>query len=318
MEKRIVRIMPHYEPRMWGGGTRLRDEFHYVTDVEPLGEVYNVVALKDHADCEVPELGMTLSELYEAAPEWFDCETEELPVRVNVLDPLDDLSVQIHPDDAFARGYNGGRGKPEAWVILDCPEDGYIEFGHYAKTRQEFIDWSTQGKWDRLLRYLKTEPDAFIDIPSGTLHAVGKGVLLYNISRNADCTLRLYDYDRIDPKTGKKRPIQIQEVYDNVNIPDKMITFQTYPSATEFGCKVTRYWDEPGLYTLMRIQTDGHGCFLHERFAFYTCVKGEGYLNDRTIRQGDTLLVPDHSGWIELKGNLDLFLASYRNEHSKL
>ena len=51
--KKIVRIEPHYEPRMWGGGTRLRDEFHYVTDVAPLGEVYNVVALKDHADCAV-------------------------------------------------------------------------------------------------------------------------------------------------------------------------------------------------------------------------------------------------------------------------
>ncbi|MBZ9607943.1 hypothetical protein G9F73_009005 [Clostridium estertheticum] len=83
-----------------------------------LGEVYNVVALKNHADCEIPEMKMTLSELYEAEPKWFQCNTSELPVRVNILDPIDDLPVQIHPGDEFAKKYNNGRGKPEAWVIL--------------------------------------------------------------------------------------------------------------------------------------------------------------------------------------------------------
>ena len=59
--------------------------------------------------------------------------------------------------------------------------------------------------------------------------------------------------------------------------------------------------------------TDDCGRFLHERFAFYTCVKGEGTLNGIPVRQGDTLLVPAGTGWIELNGKLDLFLASYRN-----
>ena len=108
--KKIVKIMPHYEPRMWGGGTRLKEEFHYDADVSPLGEVYNVVALPGHADCEVPEMNCTLSELYVQKPEWFECETKQLPVRVNILDPMEDLSIQIHPDDAFAKAYNGGRG----------------------------------------------------------------------------------------------------------------------------------------------------------------------------------------------------------------
>ena len=310
---RIVKILPYYEERMWGGGTRLRDEFHYVTDVEPLGEVYNVVALENHADCTVPEMNMTLSELYREYPEWFDCETEELPIRVNILDPIEDLSVQIHPDDAFAKTYNGGRGKPEAWVILDTPKDGRIEFGHYAGSREAFISMSEQGEWDRLLRYLKAEKDAFIDIPSGTLHAVGRGVLLYNISRNADCTLRLYDYDRINPKTGRKREIQKEAVYQNVNIPDKMIEFQTFPAADELGCRVTRYTDEPGLYTLMRLQVKEAGRFLHERFAFYTCVNGEGTVNGIKVIKGETILVPKGIGWIEIEGPLDLFLASFRN-----
>ena len=313
-EKKIVKVNPYYEPRMWGGGRRLIDEFHYVTDVAPLGEVYNVVALPGHADCFIPEMGETLSAVYTKNPDWFECETKELPVRVNILDPEADLSIQIHPDDAFAKTYNGGRGKPEAWVILDCTEGSSIEFGHNAKNREEFVEWTENKQWDKLLRYLPCRKDAFIDIPTGTLHAIGKGVLTYNISRNADLTLRLYDYDRVDPSTGKTRPIQPQKVYNNVNLPDKLIEFQDFPYANEFGCKITRYWDEPGLYTLIRIQVDKSGKFLHDRFAFYTCVKGSGTINGVDIRQGETVLVPAHMGWMYFEGNMDLFLASYRNE----
>jgi mannose-6-phosphate isomerase len=301
MEKKIVKVLPYYEPRMWGGGKRLEEEFHYHTNVKPLGEVYNVVALENHADCLVPCTGMSLSQLYKNNPEWFKCETEELPIRVNILDPMADLSIQIHPDDVFAKTYNGGRGKPEAWVILDTPEDGKIEFGHYAKNKEEFVSWTKNKEWDKLLRYLKAEKDGFIDIPAGTLHAIGKGVLTYNISRNADLTLRLYDYDRIEPSTGKKRDIQPNEVYDNVNLPDKLIEFQQFPEANEFGCKVTRYWDEPSLYTLYRIKTTTGSKFLHDNFAFYTCVKGQGKINDVDIRQGETILVPCHMGGFILK-----------------
>lgn len=313
MEKKIVKVLPYYEPRMWGGGIRLTEEFHYHTNIAPLGEVYNVVALENHADCLIPSMGMTLSQVYKNYPGWFKCETKELPIRVNILDPMADLSIQIHPDDDFAKTYNGGRGKPEAWVILDTPEDGNIEFGHHAKNKEEFIRWTENKEWDKLLRYLPCKKDAFIDIPAGTLHAIGKGVLTYNISRNADLTLRLYDYDRIDPSTGKKRDIQPEQVYENVNLPDKLIEFQQFPYATEFGCKITRYWDEPGLYTLIRVQVDEKGKFLHECFGFYTCVKGEGTINEIPIRQGETVLVPDNMGWMYFEGNMDLFLASYRN-----
>lgn len=313
--KSIVKILPHYEPRMWGGGTRLKEEFHYDTKVSPLGEVYNVVALPGHADCQVPEMNCTLSQLYDQKPDWFNCETKELPIRVNILDPVEDLSIQIHPDDSFAKIYNGGRGKPEAWVILDAPKDGYIEFGHLAGSKEEFIEWTLKKEWKKLLRYLWTPVDGFINIPTGTLHAIGKDVLTYNISRNADLTLRLYDYDRIDPSTHKKREIQPQEVFENVNIPDKKIEFQMFPASYEFGCKVTRYWDEPGLYTLFRLQINESGKFLHDRFAFYTCVKGKGTINGISIRQGETVLVPACMGWMYFKGNMDLFLASYRNEN---
>ena len=138
--------------------------------------------------------------------------------------------------------------------------------------------------------------------------------MTYNISRNADCTLRLYDYDRIDPSTGKKRDIQPEQVYENVNMPDTSTEFVMYPSSLERGIHVTRYWDEPGLYTLMRLQVEKMGTFSHPRFAFYTCVDGEGTIQDVPIKKGETLLVPEGMGMLKFEGIMDVFLASYRNE----
>lgn len=137
MEKQILKVLPFFEARIWGG-RRILETFNYETDVFPVGEVYNVVALPNGADCPVEGTDMTLSALYKDYPDWFNCDTEQLPIRVNLLDPLADLSVQLHPDDTYALQYDNSRGKPEAWVILDTPEDGKIEFGHHAKTKEEF------------------------------------------------------------------------------------------------------------------------------------------------------------------------------------
>lgn len=317
MEKKIVKIAPHFEARMWGG-ERMLHTFHYETEIRPIGEVYNVVALKDHADCMVEEMGMTLSQLYETYPDWFDCDTKELPIRVNLLDPLADLSVQIHPDDDFAYTYNHGRGKPEAWVVLDAPEDGYIAFGHHAKTKEEFIEMTKNHRFDELVKYIDVVVGDYLDIPCGTIHAIGKDVLTYNISRNADCTLRLYDYDRIDPATGTTRALQVEEVIENVNIPDISKGFVHYEALLQEGCLVTEYFDEPGLYLLKRIQVEKEGSFTFDRFGFYTIVEGEGSINGVSVRKGETILVPAGIETLTLKGKMDLFLASYRNEGEML
>lgn len=312
MEKKLYQIAPFFEERMWGGD-RLRSEFGYVTDVNPIGEAYNVVALPNHADCTVIGENMTLSQLYHENPEWFYCDTEELPIRVNILDPALDLSVQLHPGDEYALKHDNSRGKPEAWVILDTPQDGYIEFGHHARSKKEFMELAENEEYDKLFKYLPAKKDWFIDIPAGTLHAIGKNVLTYNISRDADCTYRLYDYHRIDPKTGTARELHIQKVFDNVNIPDNTLGFVWYEPNLENGCMVTRYWNEPGLYTLIRLQVENTGSYEQERFAFYTVVSGSGSIGGISVKKGDTLFAPQGIGKLVLAGNIDVFVATYYN-----
>jgi mannose-6-phosphate isomerase len=313
MTKDIFYILPYFEERLWGG-TRLLRDFGYQTDIRPVGEVYNVVALKNHADCRIRDYEMTLSELYERVPEFFNCDTKELPIRVNILDPAADLSIQLHPGDAYALKHNNSRGKPEAWVILDTPADGYIEFGHNAATKEEFISLTQAKEFEKLCRYIPAKKNWFIDIPSGTLHAIGKHVLTYNISRNADITYRLYDYDRINPKTGRPRDLSVQQVIDNVIIPDNTKDFVWFSPTSHRGCEITEYWDEPGLYTLKRIEVSDQGSYEQDRFVFITVVDGEGSINGHDIKKGDTVFVPDNFGELSFHGNLDMFLAGYVNE----
>jgi mannose-6-phosphate isomerase len=310
VERKILYILPHFEERMWGG-TRLITEFGYKTDIHPIGEVYNVVALKNRADCRIRDSTMTLSDLYEETPEFFDCDTKELPLRVNILDPVADLSVQLHPGDEYALQHDYSRGKPEAWVILDTPPGGYIEFGHNALNKEEFISLTNAKKFGKLCRYISAKKNWFIDIPAGTLHAIGKGVLTYNISRNADITYRLYDYDRINPSTGKMRELTIQQVIDNVVIPDNKKDFIWFSPKSVNGCEITEYWDEPGLYTLKRIKVSTNGTYIQERFLFITVVNGSGTINNQVLKKGDTVFIPDNFGNLNFQGDLDMFLATY-------
>ena len=164
------------------------------------------------------------------------------------------------------------------------------------------------------MKYLKAVKDAFIDIPAGTLHAIGTGVLTYNISRNADCTLRLYDYDRIDPSTGKKRDIQPEQVYENVNMPDTSTEFVMYPSSLERGIHVTRYWMNLDCIHLcvFRLRKWEHSRILALPFIHVWMVKElyRMYLS----KKGKPCSFRGRMGMLKFKGNMDVFLASYRNE----
>lgn len=316
MKNEMIKIIPYFERRIWGG-SELIEEFHFKTKVSPVGESYSVVAIPGQCDCQLEDKEETLSQWYKLHPKQFDCDTEELPIKVNLLYPHEDLSIQLHPDDTYAQKYNGGRGKPEAWVIIKAAVDSQIVYGHSAETKSDFIQLCKERRFSELIRHIPVKLDEFLDIPCGTLHALGKGIVTYNISRNAECTLRLYDYDRLDPVTNRKRDIHITEVIEAVNIPDCTHGFEKRTAVETAGCLVWDYVDEPGLYTLRRYKVDSFGYMNEERFGFITIVNGEGMLDDLAVSKGETIFVPQGYGSLKLKGTMDIFFASYRNLESR-
>ncbi len=310
MEKQIITVEPTFSERIWGG-TRIRSQFNGRTEIDPVGEMWCVGALKT-GDCHLREIGMSISEAYVKLPDWFKCDNPEFPIRVTIIDPIDKLSVQVHPGDEYAKKHDNSQGKPEAWFVIEAPSDGKIQFGHTAKTREELADRIHNGEWDALLTYVDAVPGEFLYVPFGSMHAVGKDVLCYEISRSADLTYRVYDYGRVDKKTGLHRDLHQSKSIDVITVPHTAQGPVRPPATLRNGIRVTEYFDEPYLFSLHRLEVETKGTYEYDRFMFMTVLSGTGIIGDHTVKAGSTVLIPDHFGEIEIVGNMDILSASYR------
>ena len=176
MRKKIYRIEPVFEQRIWGT-QRLRERYHYETDLENIAEVYNVCAMPGHLDNVVTGTGLHLSEFYHRYPELFDCSERDMPVEICMAHSNSFLSIQNHPDDGYALAHEGTRGRPEGWVILEGLEKNRMVMGHYAKDREEFQELSLKQDWEHLFRYIEMEPGQYVHVPGGSLHAFCKDAI---------------------------------------------------------------------------------------------------------------------------------------------
>ncbi|MBM9832937.1 class I mannose-6-phosphate isomerase, partial [Enterococcus faecalis] len=139
------------------------------------------------------------------------------PLLTKILDANDWLSVQVHPDDAYGLEHEGELGKTECWYILHADPGAEIIYGHEAKSREELEDWIKEGCWDKLLTRVPVCTGDFFYVPSGTLHAIGPGIVILETQQSSDTTYRVYDFDRPDD-SGQLRPLHIQQSLDVLTI----------------------------------------------------------------------------------------------------
>lgn len=311
--KKLYKIAPVFEARLWGGQA-IRERFGYETELPNIAEVYNVVALPGHLDNEVEGTGMTLSEFFAAHPELFGCDWDRMPVETCIAYAIEDLSIQVHPDDAYGLEHGGMRGRPEGVVVIEVIEaEAHPVVGHHAQSLEQFREWALAGEWERLVRRVELKQDDFINIPAGTLHAFGPGSIAVAFSPNSDITYRLHDYDRVDPATGEPRELHFQEVFDTITVPDDRLVPVPPRPVMENGCEVTLYHDDPGSYTAGRVRTTERGVFARPEFVFFTCIEGAGRIDNMDIAAGETIFVPCDFGEVTIEGELDLMYVSYRN-----
>ena len=312
MEQKIYRIKPVFEERMWGG-QHLIEKYHYQTELKNIAESYCCIAIPNHLDCDVIDTGDKLSDFYHQNRELFGSDTDDIPIRLTVESVMDNMSVQIHPEDEYALEHFHQYGKPGGILYLEgTPTD--LLLGHHAKTKEEFIQWNETRQFDKLFRFVDYVPGDFIHIPANTLHSFRIRGIMIAFARNSDVTLRLYDYDRMDPKTGKPRKMHVKEVYENVTIPDDQI-LPTRGRIVEQGALThTVYYDAPGEYTAGRVQVKEKASFALDEFYFLFCVNGGGTVNGQRFQMGDVLFVPQKFGPIDLAGYMDFLYCSYKNK----
>lgn len=199
------------------GGDMLRDAF--MKDApEQTGESLEISALSGHESMvrNGAHAGKTLSRMIEL---WGEALTGanagEFPLLLKLIDARDTLSVQVHPDDAYAAANEGGKlGKTEAWMILNCEPGARLAYGVNTNGRalSEIVDAGAEAI-EAAMNWVSVRPGDVYYIPSGMVHAIGAGIQLYEIQQSSDVTYRFWDWERVG-KDGQPRPLHVRQALD--------------------------------------------------------------------------------------------------------
>ena len=207
------------QEKIWGG-TKLRDEFGYEIPSDKVGEYWAISAHPNGVSSikNGRYAGQKLDKLYAEHRELFGNRPEPVfPLLTKILDANDWLSVQVHPDDAYGLKHEGELGKTECWYVIAADDDAEIIYGHHAKTKEELREQIEAKNWDQLLTKVKVKAGDFFYVPSGTMHAIGSGILILETQQSSDTTYRVYDFDRKDD-AGNLRELHLEKSIDVLNI----------------------------------------------------------------------------------------------------
>ena len=236
------------------------------------------------------------------------------PLLVKLIDAKEQLSVQVHPDDDYAQAHHGKPGKNEAWVILDCEPGASLTIGLRDGTSYEQLREAVEntGEIERILRTVKVSPGEVYSIPAGTVHAIGKGLVLYEIQQSSDVTYRLYDWGRLD-KNGKGRELHPKQSLDVVKYHASPLPALPKPIKSSNSGVLERLLDTP--FCLLDRLRDGRGVMREpdlERFRVLTAVKPMTIHWDSgelPLPAGQTALLPADGFSLNLSGESALLAA---------
>ena len=288
----------------------MRDVYSYLIPGDDTGEAW-VISANAHGASTVmggTYDGQTLDSLWENHRELFGgMEGKEFPLLVKVIDANDHLSIQVHPDDAYAFVHeNGSQGKTECWYILDCDEGADIIIGHHAKSREELKQMIAEDRWDDLLRKFSIRKGDFFYIPAGTVHAIRKGTLLLEVQQNSDTTYRLYDYGRL--QDGKPRQLHLKESMDVITCPHQAM--DTMGDTEDHGDYETRILVNGPYFSVTKWNVKTHVSISQNYpFMLIDVTAGNGMLNAYPVKAGDHLLVPTGYGMLKCQGEMELIIT---------
>jgi mannose-6-phosphate isomerase len=218
-----LRFEPIFKTNLWGG-RRLPDFLRReVPTADPIGEAW-VLSDVDGSPSIVadgPLAGLTLRELLAAEPRRIlgaaPAANGRFPLLLKYIDARQELSVQVHPnDEQAARKYPGMSGKTEAWVVLDAEPATSRVYAGFAPgvTAADFRAALAARTTPRTLHSFTPAPGDCVFLEAGTVHAIGRDILMFEVQQTCDITYRLYDWDRVDAKTGRPRPLHVDDALE--------------------------------------------------------------------------------------------------------
>ena len=311
-----ILLAPSGKDYLWGGN-RLKTEYGKDIELTPLAETWEC-SVHPNGPCYAisgEHKGMTLAEIIKMHPEYVGNKNTQIPVLIKFIDAAKDLSVQVHPSDEYARKYeNGQNGKTEMWYVLEAKEGAKLVWGFEHKVTKEILEKDiTDGTLQNDLHYVPVHKGDVFLIESGTVHAIGEGILLAEIQENSDLTYRLYDYNRRD-KDGNLRELHFDKAAQVLNMNPIGDTSQKpryvryfYGCSREMLCRCKYFETE-------KIQVTKGFSFsvMKNSFQVLLCTNGEGGLetdgSNRPLRfqKGSCIFLPAGLGRCHVIGECDL------------
>lgn len=302
----IVKLYPECKDNIWGG-TLLRDKYGKQTDKEIVAESWELSFHKDGPTRLAN--GKTLQEEVTPAELGKNCEGFPFfPMLAKLIDAKQDLSVQVHPSDAYALAHENSFGKTEMWYIVEAEKGAGIYLGFKKDVTQEEYEQAIKNHTlTELLNFFEVKAGECYFIPSGTIHAIGSGCLICEIQQNSNLTYRVYDYGRKD-KNGNERELHVEKALKVTNL--SKYEYAPLQAQTEQGqlLGLSRY------FTTTSVKVDGEKKLFADKKTFkcVICVQGEGEIDGQKVCLGDSYFVPAGYGEFTLQGEMQLIVAEVR------
>ena len=313
----LLKLNPSYKDYLWGGH-RLVEEFNKEYDGQVLAESWELSCHPDGPSriANGEHAGKTLEEYIREQGRGVlgaNCSKfVEFPILIKLIDAKDNLSIQVHPDNEYALRTEGQYGKTEMWYVVDCLEGAFLYYGFKKEVSREELEERIEN--DTLLEvlnkvYVKKGDVLFIE--AGTIHAIGKDILIAEIQQNSNVTYRVYDYGRVG-KDGKKRELHVKKALD--------VTSRTPQELKSFSPDIA----DCDYFTVDKIYLDGEtmnrmfGSVSDKSFVSILFLDGQGTIRcgeeKLEYRKGDSFFLSAGSGAYDISGSCEALITTLREK----
>ncbi|UWD34356.1 type I phosphomannose isomerase catalytic subunit [Mesomycoplasma molare] len=301
MNKNIIFLKPYFKKVIWAN-TNLKKLYNLNEDI---GEAWLISAI-ENCESTIVESGEKFSDFIKKNPEFFNLTKESVknfiyPNLTKFLDAKLPLSIQVHPNDEYAKKFNS-LGKNECWFVLKNKGKPFI-LGSTTKEIEVFKSVINTKETEEYLNKIQLQEGDFVFIEAGLIHGIPENTMVYELQQSSDITYRLYDYDRKDA-LGNKREIHVKESLDTMKLDIKP--------------EIQKRLNDKGFYNtkqfnLTKIELNGNYQKINTSMAKHclevVVFEGEGLIDKKhSIKKGDVFIVSKNTKEIEISGNIKLFL----------
>lgn len=299
-----IKFVPIYKQCIWGG-SNIGRLFNRKLPACPVGESWelschrNGTSIVENGFLAGKTLPEVIAEYQEKILGKHFFKDEPFPLLIKIIDARDSLSIQVHPEDAYARLFADEKGKTEAWYVVDALPNAQIVYGvKNDMDKQVFSQAVGQGRVNQAVRRASVKAGDMVLVPAGLVHGLMGGVLVLEVQQSSDITYRIYDYDRTK-KDGTRRELHVEQAL-------KVIQFHEQPPMDFAVGKIQCPYFSMQKLIIAGIREE----YTDDQFIIYCIMAGDGTIifrdKEERIHAGNTVLIPACLGRFFLKGRMEV------------